>query len=288
MDTKESSKILAKKTTKDSVFRDLFEIPKYLLQLYEALHPEDTKVTEADLGNVTIKNVLLDQMYNDLGFTVGSRLMILVEAQSTWSVNIIIRALMYLANTWQEYIQNNKLNVYKSTKIHLPKPELYVIYTGNRKSRPDLITLQDEFFNGEKTCVNVEVKVLYDGKKGDIINQYVTFTKVYNEQVKLYGRTREAIMETIRICKEQNVLVDYFKERESEVVDIMMTLFDQEYAVERYGDEREAKGKSEGSKERAKEIAIRMSKKGFSIEDIADSVDSSIEMVKKWITLSTM
>ena len=104
--------IVAKKTAKDSVFRDLFGTSKYLLQLYEALHPEDVNVTEADLGNVTIENILLNQMYNDLGFTVGSRLMILVEAQSTWSVNIVVRALMYLANTWQEYIQNNKMNVY--------------------------------------------------------------------------------------------------------------------------------------------------------------------------------
>ena len=117
--------IVAKKTAKDSVFRDLFGTPKYLLQLYETLHPEDTNVTEADLGNVTIENVLLNQMYNDLGFTVGSRLMILVEAQSTWRENIIVRALMYLANTWQEYIQNNKMNVYGTTKIDLPRPELY-------------------------------------------------------------------------------------------------------------------------------------------------------------------
>ena len=108
----ESSQYIAKKTTKDSVFRDLFENPKYLLQLYKALHPEDTEVTEEQIGSVTIKNVLLDQMYNDLGFTVGSKLLVLVEAQSTWSVNIVVRVLLYLANTWQEYIESNKLNVY--------------------------------------------------------------------------------------------------------------------------------------------------------------------------------
>ena len=72
MEQKESflNQVKAKKTTKDSVFRDLFENPTYLLQLYQALHPEDTEVTEEQISRVTIQNVLLDQMYNDLGFVV--------------------------------------------------------------------------------------------------------------------------------------------------------------------------------------------------------------------------
>lgn len=109
-------------------------------------------------------------MYNDLGFTVGSKLLVLVEAQSTWSVNIVVRVLLYLANTWQEYIESNKLNVYGSKKIELPRPELYVVYTGERKTRPEWITLTEEFFSGQESFVDVKVKVLYDGEKGDILN----------------------------------------------------------------------------------------------------------------------
>ena len=87
-------KILSKRNAKDSVFCDLFEDPKYLLQLYQSLHPEDTEVTVDQISNVTLKNVLLDQMYNDLGFVVGSRLLVRVEGQSTWSVIISGRARM--------------------------------------------------------------------------------------------------------------------------------------------------------------------------------------------------
>ena len=90
----------AKRTIRDSVFSDLFGNKKYLLQLYQALHPEDTEATEDDLTDVTIQNVLTDDLYNDLGFRNGDRMMILVESQSTWSVNIIIRVLLYLAQTW--------------------------------------------------------------------------------------------------------------------------------------------------------------------------------------------
>ena len=60
-----------KRKIKDSVFTDLFQNKKYLLQLYKALHPEDTEVTEDALADITIKHVLIDGDYNDLGFSVG-------------------------------------------------------------------------------------------------------------------------------------------------------------------------------------------------------------------------
>ena len=60
-----------KRTIKDSVFTHLFQDKKYLLQLYQTLHPEDQTVTEREIEDVTIKHVLVDGDYNDLGFSVG-------------------------------------------------------------------------------------------------------------------------------------------------------------------------------------------------------------------------
>ena len=72
----------AKHTIKDSVFTNLFKEKKYLLQLYKTLHPEDADVTENELSDITIHNIMTDGIYNDLGFRRGDRLLILVEAQS--------------------------------------------------------------------------------------------------------------------------------------------------------------------------------------------------------------
>ena len=58
------------------------------------------------------------------------------------------------------------------------------------------------------------------GTKGDIINRSIIFTKVCKEQIKLYGRSREAIVETINICKSRNILKEYLESREKKVVDI--------------------------------------------------------------------
>ena len=68
-----------KRTIKDSIFTNLFQDKKYLLQLYQTLHPEDMNVTEEDLTDITIKNILTDGIYNDLGFAVGDKFIIMVE-----------------------------------------------------------------------------------------------------------------------------------------------------------------------------------------------------------------
>ena len=99
--------------------------------------------------------------------------------------------------------------------------------------------------------------MIYGDNKDDIIGQYVLFTKVYDEQRKLYGRTRKAIEETIRICKERNVLREYLENRESEVVTMMMTLFDEEQIIKNHDAaiRREEREKARIEKEKATEQA---------------------------------
>lgn len=234
--------------------------------MYKSLHPEDRDVTEDDIKDVTIKHVLVDADYNDLGFSVGSKLVILVESQSTWTLNIIICALMYLIQTYHDFFIRTKQNLYSSKKVNMPKPELYMIFTGERpENPPDTISLSKDFFNGEKLAVDVEVKVLYQEDENNIIGQYIIFCKVYNEQRKKYGQTKKAVTETIRICKDRNVLKEYLESKEQEVVDIMMTLFDDDYILEAFAEDIK--------NSEARETAKRMIKTGkLSLEEIGDYI----------------
>lgn len=75
---------------------------------------------------------------------------------------------------------------------------------------------------------------MYQECEGDIIGQYIIFSKVYNEQRKLYGNTKQAVTETIYICKSRKVLKEYLEDKEQEVIDIMMTLFDDEQILKAY------------------------------------------------------
>ncbi|MCM1344904.1 MAG: hypothetical protein NC246_13855, partial [Muribaculaceae bacterium] len=108
----------AKRTAKNSVFLDLFQNKKNLLALYKTLHPEDADTTEDMLDIVTIDNVLTDNLYNDLGIMAGNdKLLLLLEAQSSWTVNILIRILLYLAQSYHEYFERTSQSLYKSTKV---------------------------------------------------------------------------------------------------------------------------------------------------------------------------
>ena len=273
-----------KLTIKDSVFTNLFRDKKYLLQLYNTLHPDDCSVTENDINDVTLEHVLVDANYNDLGFSVGDKLLILVESQSTWSLNIIIRSLMYLAQTYHEFFKRTKQNLYSSKPVNMPKPELYVIFTGERpENPPDIISLSKDFFHGERIAIDAEVNVLYQEDEDNIIGQYIIFCKVYDEQRKKYGQTKKAILETIRICKDRNVLKEYLKEKELEVIDIMTTLFSQEDVLEAYAEEMRRETRKETERETEKKTAERMIRKGtISFEEISEFIPSlSLDDIKQ-------
>ena len=271
---------LPKRTVKDSVFTNLFKDKKYLLQLYNTLHPADYSITADDIKDVTLKHTLVDADYNDLGFSVDDRLVVLVESQSTWSLNIIIRALLYLVQTYHEFFKRTEQNLYSSKPVNMPKPELYVIFTGERpRNPPDIISLSKDFFHGERIAIDAEVRVIYHEDEDNIIGQYIIFCKVYSEQLKKHGRTKEAILETIRICKDKNVLKEYLKEKEQEVVDIMMTLFSDEYVLGAYAKEIKdtavIETKRETEKATERKTAERLIKKGqMTLENIADCVPS--------------
>lgn len=271
-----------KRTIKDSIFTFLFGEPEYTMELYQTLHPEDTTVRDSDVKLVTLQNVLANGMYNDLGFQVRDKLILLVEAQSTFSENIPLRMLLYLAATYKDYVEEHKLSLYREKKVSIPRPELYVVYTGNKQHVPDELKLSS-LFEGDGS-VELSVKVLrYDGK-GSIVDQYIAFSQIVDEQVKLHGRTDEALYETLRICRERKILKPFLDSREKEVVDIMTTLFDQQkvWEIELYNRREEAReeGREEGREEERVAMLRRLLKKA-SLPDVAKLTGISQEEIER-------
>ena len=274
--------------TKDTVFTDLFSFPRYQQELYRALHPEDKRKT-INIFDVSLRNVIAIHSYNDLGMTVNGKLMILVEAQSTWSKNIVIRLLMYLMESYNNYFTRIQANLYGSSKIAVPMPELYVIYTGQRnQGRPAYLSFRETFFPKKKCALDVKIKVLYGNKKqatGNIIEQYVAFSQIWDDQIKQYGKTEEAVRETIRICLERGILVDYLTERKVEIMDIMTSLFDQDEVTRRviveHERKAERKGKKEGEKQEKLKIAKSMKAMNISAENIAKCTGLTLEQIEK-------
>ena len=76
--------------------------------------------------------------------------------------------------------------------------------------------------------MDVRARIIYDSTPGDIINQFVTFARVFDQQILKCGRNREAVEETLRICKDQDVLKKYLEETEAS--EIMFTWLDEQKA----------------------------------------------------------
>lgn len=240
-----------KYTAKDSVFSFIFRQPENTRHLYLTLHPEDVDVTEADCKLVTLEHILTNGMTNDLGFQVRDKLILLVEAQSKFSINIALWMLLYLAATYKEYVEEHKLDLYGSKPVSIPRPELYMVYTGAPRQLPEILRLSD-IYDGLGGA-EVEIKVLRNTGAGNIVDQYIRFCEISDEQRKQYGYTMKAVEETLRICCDENILMPFLASRQKEVQDIMLTLFNQERITEihEYNLMKEARqqGQQEGQQE---------------------------------------
>ena len=236
--------------------------------MIKVLHPEMTGLKEDDIKLVTLNAVIINGQYNDLALLVKNKLIIFVEAQSTWSINVLVRILLYLSATYHDYIIENELNVYGSKKMHIPEPEFYVVYTGSRRIEKDIISLRQDFWNNPDAKLELIVRVINSEDKNDIIGQYIIFTHVLDEQIKIHGRTKKAAENTISICQDDGVLKEYLEDLKKEVVSTMMLLFDQDYATAMYGKEQERKGERKGEKKGAIKTTVKMCRRfGATIEE---------------------
>ena len=205
----------------------------------------------------------------------------LLEAQASWTVNILIRMLLYLAQSYHEYFERTTQSLYKSKKVKMPKPELYVIYTGSKGRKPDTISLSKDFFDGADIDIEIKAKVIYESNEDNIINEYIVFCKVFNGQVKEHGMTKQAVAETIRICKDRNILKQYLSSKEVEVVTIMMSLFDEEQIMKTYWKDME--------RETLMEKAMLMLKKGkINIDEVSEYFPELLESDIKEIEAEIM
>ena len=217
---------------KNSVFLNLFMRKEYQLQLYKELFPADTTITEDDLELVTLDNVLTIHPYNDLGLLARGKLIVLAEAQSTKSVNIIFRLADYYYDSAMSYLVMRNTDLYSSVKIDIPDVEAFVIYTGRKKVDRDVLSLNQEFFGGNPDKPEFKARIIHGDYKGGIIDEYMGFCRIWDEHVlaaKTPEQKQEAVAITIDLCIQKGYLAEYLQAHRAEVEKIMMTMLSPEY-----------------------------------------------------------
>ena len=222
------------RNAKDSVFVNLFSYPEYQMQLYKELFPADTTITQEDLELYKVERILTNHPYNDLGLLARKKLIVLAEAESEWSVNIIYRLGGYYFDSMEQFATQTGMNPHQKAKIDLLDVEAFVIYPG-KETVPDTISLREVFFGGDESKPDFIARVIHGDRKPGILQEYMSFCRILDEQRTMHKNdpTPEKWIEaTVEESIGRGFLFKYLSDHKTEVQQIMFDMYNPKYVEE--------------------------------------------------------
>lgn len=283
-------KNLTNRKSKDTLFRLLFSEKQELLGLYNAVRGTHYENVD-DLEINTLENAIYMAMKNDISFVIGGNLM-LYEHQSTWSGNMPLRNLLYIANLYSGITADK--NIYSSKTIPLPSPQFIVFYNGTAPM-PDysIHKLSDAYAcaDGEIGLeLNVIVLNINLGYNVELMEKCKTLQEYayYVEKVREYRKTmpiEAAVERAIATCIENNVLGKFLRTHRAEVKNMSIFEYDAEKHIaqekeESYEDGRldgkldgMLEGKLEGEATARIQIIRKQLRNDMALDAIADLLD---------------
>ena len=243
---------------KDTVFRMLFSDKKNLLSLYNLMSSK--QYTDPDLLEiVTLDNAIYMNMKNDLAFLVDSTLC-MYEHQSTFSPNLPLRNLFYVAREYEKLV--NTVTLYSSKLVTLPAPSFVVFYNGreNGWSRRELkLSKAFQPIQGSPKLELVVDEININlGMNDEVLSQCKPLQEYmqYIDKVRTYADimpTNEAVEKAVTECIKEGILEEFLLKNRSEAIHMSIFEYDEEREMKLIrADEREL-GREEG-KEIGKEI----------------------------------
>lgn len=269
---------------KDNVFCMLYRDKKNLLELYNALN--DSNYTNVDdLEVTTLKDGSYMKYKNDASFVLNMSLY-MFEQQSSKNENMPLRFLHYLSDVYREMFGNELLH--RKTMMKIPVPYFVTFYNGKEKWDRDKLTLAEMFEKHvDNPQIDLQVKVIdINGdaeilKKCKSLRDYMTFVeKVRKKTDDEKINVREAVIQAIDECIEENILVDFFKEHREEIVEVSIYDYEEEKVRKTLADEAREEGLAEGIKEGIE--------KGIEEGEILTKINQIMKKVRKSKNLPTI
>ena len=277
---------------KDTVYRMLFKEPAHALSLYNSLN--GTAYTDESLLEFnTLENAIYMGMKNDLSFFIMSE-MPLYEQQSTYTPNMPLRNLFYVADLLQAFVKDRPL--YSSRQIRIPAPRFVVLYNGT-EDIPDRMELKlSDAFETKSGEPELELKVqVYNINRGrnedlkekcPILKEYMIYVEKVRENVKLMP-LEEAVERAIEDCIRNNVLKDFLLKQRAEVFKMSIYEYDKERDFKLLREEERKYAREEVRDEVIKEVREEMRDKmidevrGELIKEVREEVrDKMIDEVR--------
>ena len=277
---------------KSSIFTMLFSDKRELLGLYNAVSGKDYK--DPGLLEVnTLENAIYMAIKNDLSFVIDSQLS-LYEHQSTYSPNLPLRMLLYLADLYAEMTKNE--NLYGKKKVKIPPPQFIIFYNGVERQPDrrilrlsDLYEVEEEEHKLELEAVMLNVNAGHNRELLQSCKTLADYTE-YTACIRKYAEemdTEDAVECAIAECIQEGVLEEFLRKNRAEAKRMSIYEYDQARHIrqerEDAWEEGWSEGRNEGRQEEKRSVAARLAEMGMTAEQIAQAVGETAAVVEEWL-----
>lgn len=286
--------LTANRMYKSRIFAMLFSDRNELLKLYNAIN--GTSYDDPDLLQVnTLENAEYMSTQNDVSFIIDMRLN-LYEHQSTYSPNLPVRYLLYVADVYSDYTKD--MNLYGTKAVKLPTPRFVIFYNGQAE-QPDRKELKlSELFSIPDADPSLELKaVMLNINKGHnrklmetcrTLQDYAEYTfrvREYAAEMPLDLAVEQAITE----CISEGILADFLRKNRAEAKKVSIYEYDEERHMrqtrEEGMEEGYANGFSQGIEQGITQTVINLLKSGLltdiQIREITGLDQEQLDELKK-------
>ena len=282
---------------KSDVFSMLLEDKKNALEVYNALNntnyadPEEVEIVKLEKGvSLTIRN--------DASFIIDMNISF-YEHQSTYSPNLPLRNLIYLANTLEEWLKENKRDLFSTRRIKIPTPYFVVFYNGLQK-RPEYeeLRLSQSFYHETETPQLELICRIYNinphqnttiKEKSPVLSGYTSFV----EKVRTYQNENRNVDEAVELaiedCIREHILEDFFRKRKDEVKKVTHLDYTWEKREKLIRKEEYEDGKADGRVSGIAESIIKLlENQGKISEELQTRImaEKDLQVLSKWLKLA--
>ena len=276
MNENKTEVLTANRIYKSRIFAMLFSDRNELLKLYNAIN--GTSYDDPELLQInTLENAVYMSMQNDVSFIIEMRLH-LYEHQSTYSPNLPVRYLLYVADVYLDYTKD--MNLYGSRPVKLPTPKFVIFYNGQAE-QPDrkelklseLFTISESEPSLELTAVMLNINKGHNRKLMETCRTLHDYAE-YTSRVREYAAEMsldEAVERAITECISEGILADFLRKNRAEAKKVSIYEYDEERHMrqtrEEGVEEGFASGLEQGMKQKEKQIAINLMNAGILTEE---------------------
>lgn len=276
MEENRTDVLIANRMYKSRIFAMLFTDRNELLELYNAIN--GTSYDDPHLLQInTLENAIYMSMQNDVSFIIEMWLN-LYEHQSTYSPNLPIRYLLYVADVYSDYTKD--MNLYGTRAVKLPTPKFVIFYDG-QEEQPDrkelklseLFATPDSEPSLELTAVMLNINKGHNKKLMETCRTLHDYAE-YTARVREYAAMMildEAVERAITECINEGILADFLKKNRAEAKKVSIYEYDEERHMRQTREEGVEEGYTtgleQGAKQEKEQIALKLLDAGILTEE---------------------